>query len=212
MSEFTLADFEGKSPEELMAMANDRVSGLVTNRDALKGEKETSALKAQEALDAAEALRAQNVQAQQELLESQGKFKEAQALRDTEHAQQLAVEKSLREKLQDANKQRDNSSAMSDLLKDGHPDFIDGYEAMLSNALSISYNDDNVAQYQFTHKGEVVATDVEGFRGWASENPTYKKYLKSVDSGGAGVTQTRGNGSTKLTLTEQAVLANKQSR
>lgn len=192
MSEFTAADFEGKTPDEIATMTNDRVSGLVTNRDSFRSEKDVATQKAKDAEDEAEQLRQQNVQAQQDLLESQGKFKEAQTLRDEEHRNQLAVEKSLRESLVDANKSRDTTSTMSELMKDGHPDWIEGYEAMLSNALSISYNDDNVAQHKFTHKGETVATDVEGFRSWASTNETYKKFLKGVDSGGAGVTQSNG--------------------
>ena len=70
-----------------------------------------------------------------------------------------------------------------------HDDFSVAGKAMLSNALDISYNDEGKAIFTFTHNGEKVADSIEGFKGWAAENPDYKAILKGVDSSGAGARQ-----------------------
>lgn len=192
MSEFTAADFEGKSPEELATLVNEKVGGLVANRDSFRSEKEAATAKASEASQAAEAARQELVSKEQELLKAQGDMDGYRQSVEAEFAKREAVQKELTEKAQNALISRDKTEVMSELMQMAHSDM--GYHAklMFSNALEIGYNDDNVATHTFKHNGEVVADSIESFKGWAAENSEYKKVLKGVDSGGAGVTQSSG--------------------
>jgi len=192
MSEFTAADFEGKTPEELMVMANERVNGLVTNRDSFRTEKEAAALKAQEALQQAEDTRKALQLAEEEKLKLAGDMEGLKSHYEKVNAEDKAALKAAAETAQNALMSRDKTEVMSELMQMAHSDM--GYHAklMFSNALEIGYNDDNVATHTFKHDGEVVADSIESFKGWAAENSEYKKVLKGVDSGGAGVTQSSG--------------------
>lgn len=193
MSEFTAADFEGKTPEEIAAMANEKVSGLVTNRDAFRSEKEAAALKASENAEAAEAARQALVAKEQELLKAQGDMDGYRKSVEEEFAKREAVQKELTEKAQNALLERDKTAVMADLQSLLHPERMYAGKAMLSSALNVSYNDEGLANFTFTHNGEKVADSVESFKSWAAENSDYKQVLKGVDSGGAGVTQPNGS-------------------
>lgn len=192
MSEFTAADFEGKTPEELMVMANERVNGLVTNRDSFRSEKDAATVKAQEALQQAEDTRIALQKSEEDKLKLAGDMDGLKAHYEQVNAESLAREKGLAEKAQGALLDRDKTSAMSKLMSSIDDRFDMAGQAMLSNALNISYNDEGQAIYSFKHNGEVVADSVESFKSWAYENSDYKQILKGVDSGGAGVTQSSG--------------------
>ena len=207
-----LSTIEGLTPEQaaaILEMHNKETEGLKTNRDAFRSEKEAAAAKAAENAQAAEAARQELVSKEQELLKAQGDMEGYRKSVEAEFAKREAVQKQLTEKAQNALLERDKTSVMADLQSMLHPDRAYAGKVMLSNALNVSYNDEGKANFTFNHNGEVVADSIESFKSWAAENSDYKQVLRGVDSGGAGVTQSNGNGTTKLTLTQKAQLANK---
>jgi hypothetical protein len=58
----------------------------------------------------------------------------------------------------------------------------------------------------------VVANNVDEFKGWAGEQSTFKRILNGVDSSGANTQQSSTTSGGKMTLTEQAIAANKAAR
>lgn len=85
-------------------------------------------------------------------------------------------------------------------------------KAMLSNALKISYNSQGEKETSYVHDGVEVAKTAEEFKTFAMQSNDYKQYLKGVDSSGANTTQSASSaGGKDMTLTEQAIQANKQA-
>jgi hypothetical protein len=82
---------------------------------------------------------------------------------------------------------------------------------MLSNMLEIGYNDQQQLITQFKSNGEIVANNVEEFRSWANGQEAFKRILKGVDSSGADTIPSGGAVGKKMTLTEQAIQANKSN-
>ena len=76
-----------------------------------------------------------------------------------------------------------------------HASHKDAGKAMLSNALTISYNDQGEKTTSYMHDGAEVANNAKDFQSWASESGVYKQYLNGVDSSGADTTQSRASGS-----------------
>lgn len=190
-----LSTIEGLTPEQQEAIAaifEKETEGLKNNRDSFRSEKEAAAAKANEAAQAAEAVRQELVEKEQELLKAQGDMEGYRKSVEAEFAKREAIQKELTEKAQNALLERDKTSVLSELQTMLHPERSYAGKVMLSNALNVSYNDEGLANFTFTHNGEVVADSVESFKSWASENPDYKQVLKGVDSGGAGVTNHTG--------------------
>jgi hypothetical protein len=71
---------------------------------------------------------------------------------------------------------------------------------MLSNMLKDGYNDQQQYAPTFEHNGVVVAKSVDEFNSWASEQDSFKRILKGVDSSGADTTQSRNAGGVADTL------------
>jgi len=84
-------------------------------------------------------------------------------------------------------------------------------KAMLSNALNISYNDQGEKKTSYLHDGLEVATTAEEFKNFAAHSDDYKQYLKGVDSSGADTMPNSRAVGKKMTLTEQAIQANKSN-
>ncbi len=190
-----LSTIEGLTPEQqaaISAIFEKETEGLKSNRDSFRSEKEAAAAKANEASQAAEAVRQELVAKEQELLKAQGDMDGYRKSVEAEFAKREAVQKELTEKAQNALLARDKTSAMAELQSMLHPERAYAGKVMLSNALNVSYNDEGLANYTFTHNGEVVADSIEAFKSWANENPDYKQVLKGVDSGGAGGTNNNG--------------------
>ncbi len=196
MSEFTAADFEGKTPEELAELANGKVLNLVANKDEILSESKgkTSKIKELEVLleSERESARVAQVEKEQELLKAQGDMEGYKKSVLEESAKREAELKEVNTSLLSEKLNSKRSDYMSQLLKLGHPEHMDALEDMLSNRLNISYNDDNAIDFSMNNRGEVMATNFDDAINWVKESPIFKPYLIGVDSGGAGVTQQGG--------------------
>lgn len=205
-----LSKIEGLTEEQqaaITAMYNTDTEGLRNKNEQLLGEKKSMQTSAAEQAQIAEDARLAAVKAEEQRLISEGKTDELTKHYESQLAEQTATANEAKEKAQNALKQRD----ISDTLKDALPMFHDSHktvgEVMLSNMLNISYNDQGEAITEFKHNNEVVAKSVEEFKGWASEQDTFKQYLNGVDSSGAGATNGSRSGASDAGNTIEQKLA-----
>lgn len=131
----------------------------------------------------------------EEKLLAEGKYTEALELREKQNAELTATANAATEKAKSALDNYHKGNALNSALDLIHSDYKDLAKAQLSNMLKIGYNDQGEATTTYEHNGEVVANNVEEFKGWASEQPAFKKILNGVDSSGADTTQSRGSAS-----------------
>lgn len=209
-----LSTIEGLSEEQqasILALHNKETEGLKSNRDSFRTEKDAATIKAQEAAQLAEDTRLALQKSEEDKLKLAGDMDGLKAHYEQVNAEQIAKIKAESEKAQGALLARDKTEVMSDLMQSVHPDMAYAGKAMLSSALDISYNEEGKAIHTFKHNGEVVADNVESFKSWAADNSDYKQVLKGVDSGGAGVTQSGGNGAVANKPFNQMNMAEKKA-
>jgi hypothetical protein len=73
-----------------------------------------------------------------------------------------------------------------------HDDFKQMSSPMLESMIKIDYNEQGEALTKFMNNGEVVANSVDEFRGWASEQDSFKRIMNGVNSSGAGSSNANG--------------------
>lgn len=190
-----LSSIEGLTPEQqaaITAQYETDINGLKSKNDELLSEKKTVQQLAQEKDATIEEARQAAVKAEEEKLVAEGKYKEALELREKEKAELIAKAQEQAKTATEALEGYHKGNALNAALNLVHDDFKDVSNAMLSNMLNISYNDQGEAVTEFKHNGEVVAKNVDEFKSWASEQDAFKKILKGVDSSGAGTQRSQG--------------------
>ena len=207
-----LSKVQGLTAEQLEAIkaAHDKsVEGLKTKNEQLLGEKKTVQATAAEQAQIAEDARQAAVRAEEERLKASKDVEGLKSHYETQLAEKTAEANEAAEAAKNALLQRDKGSTLNQVKSLIHEDFRDLAEANLSNMLNISYNDQQQPIATFTHNGEVVANNIDEFKGWASEQDSFKKILKGVNSSGAGTTRTGAASGKPMTLTEKAIAMNK---
>jgi len=188
------------------------VSRLIINRDDIKQEK----LNVQEKLTAAEQVaedaRKAAVEAEEKRLIASGETDKLREHYETQLAEKTATAELATKTAKDALLSRDKGDVMSKVLSLIHDDYKGLAEAQLSNMLKIGYNDQGAITTTFESEGKVIASSVDEFKSWASEQSSFKKILNGVDSSGADTKQSLSASGGKMTLTEQAIAANKANR
>ena len=213
-----LSTIEGLTDAQKQALTevfDQETSGLKSKADELLKETKTAKQLAQEKDATIEEARQAAVKAEEERLVAEGKYKEALELREKEKAELIAKANERAEATEKLLKERDYNDEYSKGMSIFHDDHKLAGDGMLSKALKVSYNDQNEKVTSYVHNGEVVANSFDEFKGWAGDNSEYKKYLKGVDSGGAG-TERSGSGASsttknynEMTLQERAALNSK---
>gem|GEM_PF-2313308 len=213
-----LTGIEGLNEDQtakLSALFDREIGGLKGKVEELIGEKRNVQQSSQEKDQVIEDARKAAVAAEEQRLVESGKYKEALELREKETAEAIAKANESALTAKDALTSRDRGDVMSKVMGLVHDDHKWNSEAMLSNMLEIGYNDQQQLTTQFKHNGEVVANNVEEFKGWAGEQDSFKKILKGVDSSGANTTPSQGSASvtnkpySEMSLQEQ-IAHNKQ--
>jgi len=213
-----LSKIEGLTEEQsaaITAIFNTETEGLRNKNDELIGEKRTVQNSIAEQKQIAEDARLAAVKANEEALKSAGDMEGLKSHYETQLAEQTALANEQAKTAQDALHSRDKGAVLSKALSLIHDDYKGLAEAQLSNMIEISYNDQHQPVTTFKSGGEVVANNIEEFKGWASEQTQFKKILNGVDSSGANTQQSRASGSltnkpySELTLSERAKLNNK---
>lgn len=192
-----LSKIEGLTEEQqaaITAQYNTDTEGLRNKNEQLLSEKKTVQQSASEKDKELEEARKAAVTVAEEKLVAEGKYKEALELREKENAELTAKANEEAKTAKDALEQYHKGNALNGALGLIHDDFKDVSSAMLSNMLEISYNEQGQAITEFKHNGEVVAKSVDEFKGWAGEQPAFKKILNGVDSSGASTTRSSTGG------------------
>lgn len=189
-----LTGIDGLNEEQtakLSALFDSEIGGLKNKVDELIGEKRNVQQSSQEKDQVIEDARKAAAKAHEEALISAGKTDELKAFYEERLATTTAELTATAKTAKDALTSRDRGDVMSKVMDLVHDDHKWNSEAMLSNMLEIGYNDQQQLTTQFKSNGEVVANNVEEFKGWANEQDSFKRILKGVDSSGADTTQSR---------------------
>lgn len=212
-----LSKIEGLTEEQsaaITAILNTETEGLRNKNEELIGEKRSMQGSVAEQAQALEDARKAANKIAEEKLVAEGKYAEALEMREKENAELTAKANEEAAKAKDALTSYHKGNALNSALDLIHSDYKDLAKAQLSNMLKIGYNDQGEAITTYEHDGKVVANNVDEFKGWASEQPAFKKILNGVDSSGANTTQSRGSASatnkpySEMTLQERAKINN----
>ena len=195
----------------IQAEFTKETEGLRNKNEQLLGEKKTIQGSVAEQAQIAEDARQAAVKAEEARLKASNDMDGLKSHYETQLAEQTATANEAAKAAQQALLSRDKGSALNQVQNLIHDDFKDLAGDRLSNMLKVGYNDQQQPIITFEQDGKVVANNIDEFKSWAGEQPQFAKILKGVDSSGAGTTRSQGNGvaSGKLTLTEQAIQANK---
>lgn len=178
--------------QAILAQNEADIAGLKNKNEELLNEKKTVQQSASEQALALEEARKLAVKAEEERLKANNDMEGLKA----HYEEQLATATATAN--EEANKAKENltayhkANALNGALGLIHDDFKGVSNALLSNMINIDYNDQGEAVTSFTHEGQVVATNVEEFKSWASEQDAFKRILNGTDSSGAS---SGGNGS-----------------
>ncbi len=193
-----LSKIEGLTEEQnaaITAILNTETEGLRNKNEELIGEKRAMQGSVAEQAKIAEDARLAAVKANEEALKAAGDMEGLKTHYETQLAEQTATANEAAKAAQDALLSRDKGSVLNKALSLIHDDYKDLAKAQLSNMLKISYNDQGEAITAFEYDGEVIASNVDEFKGWAGEQSAFKKILNGVDSSGANTTQSRSSAS-----------------
>lgn len=193
-----LSKIEGLTEEQsaaITAILNTETEGLRNKNEQLLGEKKTIQGSVAEQAQALEDARKAANKIAEEKLVAEGKYTEALAMREQENAELTAKANEEATKAKDALTNYHKGNALNSTLDLIHSDYKDLAKAQLSNMLKIGYNDQGEAITTYEHEGKVIANNVDEFKSWAGEQPTFKKILNGVNSSGADTTQSRASGS-----------------
>lgn len=168
-------------------------TGLVNKNNELLGEKKTAMQSVTDKDLALEQARGVATKAEEDRLKLAGDVEGLKSHYETQLAEATATANNSAKAAQDALLSRDKGAVLNQALGLIHDDYKDLASAQLSNMLEIGYNDQQQPVTTFKSNGEVVANNVEEFKSWASEQPSFKKILNGVDSSGANTTQSRGS-------------------
>ena len=195
----------------IQAEFTKETEGLRNKNEQLLGEKKTIQGSVAEQAQIAEDARQAAVKAEEARLKASNDMDGLKKHYETQLAEQTATANEAAKAAQQALLSRDKGSALNQVQNLIHDDFKDLAGDRLSNMLKVGYNDQQQPVITFEQDGKVVANNIDEFKSWAGEQPQFAKILKGVDSSGADTTRSQGNGvaSGKLTLTEQAIQANK---
>ena len=193
----------------ILGLHDEGVQGLKNKRDELLGlhasDKEAMSAQASQL----EESRVAAVKAKQENLVLAGKYDEAQKLGEAEKVELIAKAELLTKKAQDALMQRDLGDVHSSILSSVSEHMRPAAQAMLNQNTTITYGEDGTINKSIRH-GDKEFTDISSFMEFAKTNETWNSMLQAPITQGVGASNSvagkAGNG--KLTLTEQAILAN----
>ena len=187
---------------KLTALFDSEIGGLKNTVDKLIGEKRNVQQGSSEKDQVIDDARKAAVAAEESRLVESGRYKEALELREKETTAAIAQANESASTAKEALTSRDRGDVMNGVMGLIHDDHQWNSRAMLENMLEVGYNDQQQLTTVFKHNGEVVASSVSEFNGWAGEQESFKRIMKGVDSSGAGTTQTGGGSAATMNTTQ----------
>lgn len=200
---------EGLTEEQQSALStlfDSELSGIKAKNEELLGEKKTVQQLAAEKDQALSDARAAAAKAEEERLKLAGDVDGLKKHYEEQLANATASANEAAERAKNALLSRDKDSVLNKALGLIHDDYKDVVTDKLSNMLKISYNDQGNAITTFESNGEVVANNIDEFKSWAAEQPSFKKIMNGVNSSGAN-TQQSGSGASDAGNTIENKLA-----
>lgn len=193
-----LSTITGLSEEQIAsitAMHNTSTEGLRNKNTELLDEKSQRKVVADEQTQALDAARQAAVTAEELRLKADNDMDGLKTHYETQLAEKTASANESAKTAKDALHSRDKGDAMSQVMSLIHDDYKAISKAELSNIVKIGYNDQGLATTTYEYNGAVVANTIDEFKGWAAEQPQFKRILNGVDSSGADTTQSRSSAS-----------------
>jgi len=191
-----LSKIEGLTEDQQAAIAaivEKETEGLRNKNEQLLGEKKTIQGTIAEQAKIAEDARQAAVKAEEARLKAANDMDGLESHYEAKLAEQTAAANEQAKAAREALLSRDKGSVLNQVKSLIHDDFRDLASDKLSNMLKVGYNDQQQPVTTFEHEGKVVASNIEEFKGWASEQPQFAKILKGVDSSGAGTQRSYGD-------------------
>lgn len=183
-----MTEEEIKSLQDKVAELTDANERITKNRDDIIGEKRDIQSRIGEKDDALKLLA-------EEKLKLAGDMDGLKAMYEKDNVESLAKLQEALDGERTSNRKVAYDKEFNSNVDMFHSDHKDAGKAMLSNALTISYNDQGEKTTSYMHDGAEVANNAKDFQSWASESGVYKQYLNGVDSSGANTTQSRASSS-----------------
>ena len=200
-----MTEEEIKALQDKITELTDANERITKNRDDIIGEKRTIQSTVAEKDEALKLLA-------EEKLKLAGDMDGLKAHYEKESAETIAKLQGALDGERDSNRKIEYDKEFNSNVDMFHNDHKRAGKAMLSDSLKISYNDQGEKTTSYMHDGVEVAKTASDFQSWAGQSDDYKQYLNGVDSSGADTTRTTTSGGKPMTLTEQAIAANKAAR
>jgi len=192
-----LSAIEGLTEAQISAIqqAHDTdVTGLKGKNSELLGKMDEYKTESQRNADSIEEARKATVLATEAKLLAEGKYEEAQALRETERADLVATANTEKEKAQAMLKQRDLKDVHFDILSKVGENLQAPAQAMLTAMTDISYNENGQTVVSIKCGDKEFINTVD-FLAHAETDATWKAMLKAPDTQGINVHNTNAQGS-----------------
>jgi hypothetical protein len=169
----------------ILGLHDKGVQGLINKRDELLGvhASDKEAMSAQ-SLQLEQARQAA-VAAEESKLLANGKYEEAQKLRESERAELIASAQEQTKKAKDALMQRDLGDVHSSILSSVSEHMRPAAQAMLNQNTTITYGEDGTINKSIRH-GDKEFTDVSAFMEFAKTDNTWKSLLSAPNTQGVG--------------------------
>ena len=204
--ELTQEDYDAA----IKAAVDEATTGLVNKNNELIGERRTDGEKLTLAQQSLEASNKAASQAAKEKLASENKWTELGELHAREKAEAVAISDANAEKYKGLLDSTHSERAINEVLEGVDPRFKTFVKTQLASSTKISYNEQGQAVTTIKD-GDKEYLSASDFLAGVKDSETWKSVLKGVESSGANTMQSNGVSSKKMTLTEQAIHANKGS-
>jgi len=208
-----LSTIEGLTEAQITAIQavhDTDVTGLKGKNSELLGKMDEYKTDAQRNADSIEEARQTAVKAKEAQLLAEGKYEEAQALRETERADLVATANTEKEKAQNMLKQRDLKDVHFDILSKVGENLQAPAQAMLNAMTDISYGENGEVNTSIK-AGDKEFSNTVDFLAWADTDPTWKAMLKAPETKGLSVSKSNAQGGgisgkkySDMTLSERA--------
>ncbi len=208
-----LTKIEGLTEAQASALAelfDSETSGLKSKVDELLSEKKSVSAKATELEQIAADARKAAEAAAEERMKAANDMEGLKKLYEKQRADDAALYKSEAEKHKSMLESYHKESFINQAKSLVHEDFRDLSSAMFEKLVHLEYDDKQQVRPVFKNGDDVIATNLDEFRSWAAEQPSWKRVLNGVDSSGAGVTSSKSGGASfsgksysEMTLQEQ---------
>lgn len=195
--------------EEQLAGINEHVAGLKASNTKLMDETKQAKIASSEKDTAVEEARKVAADEKAKTLEAQGKYEEAQKLREEERANLVAEANADAEKYKKALDDNHLTIAKNGILNKVLDAFQPAAEAVLNSVVSVSYDDTGKPSTVYKY-GEQEFSSAADFINGVGEDAMWSGMLKGADSSGAGTKQSNNSGGASSSGTDKTQSALEQ--